>query len=180
MRRIARLPDGAALHLAAAGGCRTLPAYSVVVPNPAEPGMPPASGSPAVPGREASSATLLRRVGAWLIDWVLCGLVVFGLLPYDLVVEPGSQPPLFLGVPESSWVILGVFVAENLLLVSLTGSTVGHRLLGLQVWQVRPGAFPFQVAVRTVVLCLVLPALIPSKDGRAYHDVAAGTRIVRP
>ena len=76
--------------------------------------------------------------------------------------------------------ILGVFVVENLLLVSLTGSTVGHRLLGLQVWQVRPGAFPLQVAVRTVVLCLVLPALIPSKDGRAYHDVAAGTRIVRP
>jgi uncharacterized RDD family membrane protein YckC len=48
------------------------------------------------------------------------------------------------------------------------------------VWQVRPGAFPLQVAVRTVVLCLVLPALITSKDGRAYHDVAAGTRIVRP
>ena len=142
--------------------------------------MPSASGSSAGPRQAASSATLLRRVGAWLIDWVLCGLVVFGLLPYDLVVEPGSQPPLFLGVPESSWVILGVFVAENLLLVSLTGSTVGHRLLGLQVWQVRPGAFPLQVAVRTVVLCLVLPALIPSKDGRAYHDVAAGTRIVRP
>jgi hypothetical protein len=121
----------------------------------------------------------VRRVGAWLVDWVLCGLVVFGLLPYDLVIEPGTEPALFLGVPQSSWVILGVFAVENLLLVSLTGSTIGHRLLGLQVWQVRPGTFPLQVAVRTALLCLVLPALVHSKDGRAYHDVAAGTRIVR-
>lgn len=161
-----------------AGGTASA-AYSVVVPTPADPGLPPAS-----PGDQSRSvgtpaaATLLRRLAAWLVDWVLCSLVVFGLLPYDLVTEPGSEPPLFLGVPESSWVLIAVFAVENLVLVSLTGSTVGHRLLGLQVWQVRPGAFPLQVAVRTVLLCVVLPALIPSKDGRAYHDVAAGTAIV--
>lgn len=139
--------------------------------------MPSASGA-AVPGLAPATGGLLRRLGAWFVDWVLCGTVVFGLLPYDLVVEPGAQPPLFLGVPESSWVILAVFAVENLVLVSLTGGTVGHRLLRLQVWQVRPGAFPLQVAVRTALLCLVLPALVPSKDGRAYHDVLAGTRIV--
>jgi hypothetical protein len=140
--------------------------------------MPSASSGAAGPRLAPPNGSLVRRFGAWLVDWVLCGLVVFGLLPYDLVVEPGAQPPLFLGVPESSWVILAVFAVENLVLVSLTGATIGHRLLGLQVWQVRPGAFPLQVAVRTGLLCLLLPALIPSKDGRAYHDVLAGTRIV--
>ena len=129
-------------------------------------------------GAAPPTGGFLRRLGAWAVDWALCGLVVFGLLPYDIVVEPGSEPPLFLGIPESSWVILAVFAVENLLLVSLTGSTIGHRIFRLQVWQVRPGAFPLQVAVRTALLCLVLPALIPSKDGRCYHDVLAGTRIV--
>ena len=75
--------------------------------------------------------------------------------------------------------ILGMFALENLLLVSLTGSTVGHRLLGMQVWQVRKGTFPLQVLVRTLLLCLFVPALVTSKDGRGLHDVAAGTKIVR-
>ena len=73
-----------------------------------------------------------------------------------------------------------MFAVENILLVSLTGSTVGHRLFGMQVWQVRPGFFPLQVVVRTVLLCLVVPAVISGRGGRGLHDVAAGTRIVRP
>jgi uncharacterized RDD family membrane protein YckC len=140
----------------------------------------PSSASRGPAGSVPRSASLLRRLAAWFVDWVLCAVVVFGLLPYDIVVAEGAEPPLFLGVPQSSWVILGLFALENVLLVSLTGSTIGHRLLGLQVWQVRTGFFPFQVLVRTLVLCLVVPALIPSGDGRAFHDVAAGTRIVRP
>ncbi len=142
--------------------------------------MPSAADVPA--GTEAGPglASTLRRGVAWLVDWVLCALVVFGLLPYDLVLDPGSAPPpMFLGAPQSSWVILGMFALENLLLVSLTGSTVGHRLLGMQVWQVRRGTFPLQVLVRTLLLCLFVPALVTSKDGRALHDVAAGTKIVR-
>lgn len=136
--------------------------------------------TPAEPGpTDPRTASLLRRLAAWGVDWALCSAVVFGLLPYDLVLEAGAEPPLLLGVPESSWALVGVFALENLLLVSLTGSTVGHRLLSLQVWQVRPGTFPLQVAVRTVVLCAVVPALVTSRDGRGFHDVWAGTRIVR-
>ena len=60
--------------------------------------MPSASDVPA--GTEAGPglASTLRRGVAWLVDWVLCALVVFGLLPYDLVLDPGSAPPpMFLG-----------------------------------------------------------------------------------
>jgi uncharacterized RDD family membrane protein YckC len=132
---------------------------------------------PADPGTPRP-ASFPRRLAAWAVDWSLCLLIVFGLLPYDVVVEPGAEPPLLWGVPESSWALMGVFAALNIVLVGLTGSTVGHRLLGLQVWQVRPGPFPLQVVVRTAVLCLVVPAVV-TRDGRGYHDVAAGTRIVR-
>jgi uncharacterized RDD family membrane protein YckC len=124
-------------------------------------------------------ASFGRRLAAWAVDWALCLVIVFGLLPYDVVVEPGVEPPLLLGVPESSWALMGVFAMLNIVLVSLTGSTVGHRLLGLQVWQVRPGAFPLQVVVRTVLLCLFLPAVVTRSDGRGWHDSLAGTRIVR-
>lgn len=133
---------------------------------------------PAVPA-PPRSASLGRRFAAWAVDWVLCLLIVFGLLPYDVVVEPGAEPPLLLGVPESSWALMGVFAALNIVLVGLTGSTVGHRLLGLQVWQVRPGSFPLQVVVRTALLCLFLPAVVTRSDGRGWHDSLAGTRIVR-
>ena len=147
------------------------PAYSDVVAHPDEAGMP-SPGSP-------QAASFGRRFVAWLVDWVLCTLVVFGLLGFDYQLGPDAQPDLFLGAPTSSWAVLGVFAAENLLLVTLLGSTVGHRLLGLQVWQVRVGAFPLQVLVRTALLCLFVPALV-TRSGRGLHDVVAGTRIVRP
>jgi uncharacterized RDD family membrane protein YckC len=38
---------------------------------------------------------------------------------------------------------------------------------------------PFQTLVRTVLLCLFLPAMFWDKDGRGLHDKAAGTVIVR-
>lgn len=144
--------------------------YSGVVAHPDDAGLPSAD-SP-------ETASLGRRLAAWLIDWVLCSVVVFGLLGFDLQLGPGAQPEMLLGAPTSSWAVLGVFAAENLLLVPLIGTTIGHRFLGLQVWQVRPGSFPLQVLVRTALLCLVVPALI-TRSGRGLHDVAAGTRIVR-
>lgn len=115
-----------------------------------------------------SMAGLGRRLAAVIVDWLLCQLIAVGLLHADLRAgSPGSFLPL------------GVFALENLLLVGSLGSTLGHRLLGLRVVQVRPGAFPVQVLVRTALLCLFVPALIVDGDGRGLHDRAAGTAIVR-
>jgi len=129
--------------------------------SPASTGAPPPSGTPETP-------TFLRRFGALFVDWIIAQVIVVVLLRIDTT---GGGPAALAPV--------GVFALENLLLVSLTGATLGHRLFGLQVWQVRPGAFPLQVVIRTVLLCLVVPALLTSRDGRGFHDVAAGTRIVR-
>ena len=151
-------------------------AYSVVVPAPADPaptdpGKPPVPTSgAAAPEGSPETPTFLRRFGALLVDWVLCQLVVFFVLRVDTTAGEGA-----------ALVPLGVFALYTVLLVALTGgATVGHRLFGLQVWQVRPGSFLLQVVVRTVLLCLVVPAVLTSRDGRGFHDVAAGTRIVRP
>ena len=67
-----------------------------------------------------------------------------------------------------------------LLLVGTLGSTIGHRLVGLRVLSLHGGAArPLQVLVRTVLLCLFLPAMFWDRDGRGLHDKAAGTVIVR-
>ncbi|MGL5817040.1 MAG: RDD family protein [Phycicoccus sp.] len=113
------------------------------------------------------NASLLRRVGAVLVDWLLCQLVVVGVLGIDSGAGGAA-----------AFAPLGLFALVNLALVSTLGSTIGHKLFGLQVWQVRSGSFPLQVLVRTALLCLFVPAILTARDGRSLHDVAAGTRIV--
>ena len=110
-----------------------------------------------------------RRLIALCIDWAACQLISVTLIG----VEWGSGG-------ADAFVPLGVFAVENLLLVSTTGTTLGHRLLGLRVRSVtRSSLTPIQVFVRTLLLCLVIPAAIWDRDGRGLHDRAAGTAIVR-
>ena len=125
--------------------------------------VPPSTDASASP----ATATFLRRLGAVLVDWLLCQLIAVGLLGVDAAAG-GLQ----------AFAPLGIFALENLLLVGTMGATIGHRIFGMQVWQVREGVYPLQVLVRTVLLCLFVPAVLVGSDGRGLHDVAAGTRIV--
>ena len=113
-----------------------------------------------------------RLVGA-VIDWSACQLIAAALF---------SVPLPFAGVASQrdTTILLTVFALENLLLLSTAGYTLGHRVVGLRVLSFdgrRPR--PFQVLVRTALLCAFLPALFWDKDGRGLHDKTAGTLIVR-
>ena len=110
-----------------------------------------------------------RRLVAVLIDWTVCQLIAYGLFGVPLVQAGGR-----------SFVPLAIFAVENLVLVGTLGQTLGHRIVRLRVRSTdgRP-ARPFQVLVRTVLLCLFLPAMFWDADGRGLHDKAAGTVIVR-
>ena len=111
-----------------------------------------------------SMAPLTRRVPALMIDWLAAMALSWA----------------FFGGNE--WATLGVFAVENIILVGTLGFTVGHRALGLRVRplsQGRPIVGIVASGMRTLLLCLVLPAVVWDGDGRGLHDRGAGTVITR-
>jgi uncharacterized RDD family membrane protein YckC len=120
-------------------------------------------------GGRGSMGRFGRRLVGVVIDWALCQLLAYGL--FDKA---------FGAAGAGSFLPLGIFAVENLLLVGTLGSTIGHRVVGLRVLSTDGrAARPLQVLVRTLLLCLFLPAMFWDKDGRGLHDRAAGTVIVR-
>jgi uncharacterized RDD family membrane protein YckC len=80
----------------------------------------------------------------------------------------------------TQFIPLAVFAVENVVLVGTVGSTIGQRLLGLRVERLSGGLpGPLLAAVRTLLLCLAVPALIWDRDQRGVHDRIPGTVIVR-
>ena len=115
----------------------------------------------------------VRLVGV-LIDWGIAALIAKGLFAVPL---PFSQPPASGG---QNFIVLGVFAVMNLLLVGTLGSTIGHRIMGLQVRSLEGGrVLPLQTLVRTLLLCLFIPAIVWDRDGRGLHDKVPNTVIVR-
>ena len=112
------------------------------------------------------------RAAAFVAD-VLASALVAGLL--SAVSQPSDGQRQVAG-----YVVLA---AEHILLVALTGQTLGMRLLGLKVLRLaQPDRLPGLVAsvLRTSVLLLTLGlAALFTRDGRGLHDVAAGTAVVR-
>ena len=77
----------------------------------------------------------------------------------------------------------GVLFAELVLLVALTGQTLGMRLMGVKVVRLkdvtRPPGF-LTALTRTVPLLLTVGlAGFFTRDGRGLHDLAAGAVVVR-
>lgn len=110
-----------------------------------------------------SLASLVRRVLALCLDWAVCLLI---------------SAAFFGGDPTAT---LAVFAVENVLLVATIGHTLGHRVLGIHVRRAS-GAAPVglaRAALRTLLVCLVIPAVVWDGDGRGLHDRSAGTLIVR-
>lgn len=116
-----------------------------------------------------SLAPLGPRVLALIIDWVFCSLIAVGFLGYQWG-EPGAQ----------SFLPLIVFLVENVLLVGVLGTTIGHFVLGLGVITVdRERTGLFRALIRAVLIALVIPAVVWDKDGRGLHDRLAGTMLLK-
>ena len=111
-----------------------------------------------------------RRVAALFVDW-FASLTITGLLTEPLGWDTDRG--------RSLGPILVFFVISSLL-VGLLGTSLGHRLLGVRVARLdgRTVGIP-RATLRSLLLCLVIPAVIYDKDRRGLHDLAAGTIVVR-
>ncbi|MFC3998775.1 RDD family protein [Nocardiopsis sediminis] len=122
----------------------------------------PEEGPGSVPG-------VGRRLAAIVLDWLLClalAYLITGSTPGDPAAANAVSGPA-----------LAVFAVYTIVLLSLIGTTVGKRLVGVGVAATGERALPWPVAmvVRTVLLCLVVPAVVYDRDQRGLHDRFAGT-----
>ena len=118
--------------------------------------------------------SLIRRLGALLIDWVIAALSA-------VAIAGVSYPPAPLDKdPSQTFIIIGFFVLEVGVLTGLLGRSIGKRLLGIKI-ENRDGE-PIGVPralLRTLLMVLVLPAIVMTDDKRGMHDLAAGSRVVK-
>lgn len=114
-----------------------------------------------------SVAPLGRRFGALFVDWAVSMLIAYGLF------ARGDQQA------AGNWA-LGVFLVMSLLTVGTVGSTPGKRILGLRVIAEDGGRLDaVRVALRSVLLLLVIPAIVWDRDSRGLHDRLARAVQVR-
>jgi uncharacterized RDD family membrane protein YckC len=108
-----------------------------------------------------SLAKVGRRVLALAIDWALSLLVSSAFFNSDNALT------------------LGFFMIQQWLLVATSGSSFGHRIMGLRVLKL-DGTYVGLVPslVRILLILLVIPAVIWDADNRGLHDKAAKTILV--
>lgn len=112
-------------------------------------------------------APLGRRFGAVVVDWALCMLIAYGLF------AQGNQQAM------GNWA-LGIFFVLSVLTVGTVGFTPGKRLFGLRLVAENGGRLGAGHALlRSLLLCLAIPALIWDRDGRGLHDRLARAIQVR-
>ena len=71
--------------------------------------------------------SLIRRLGALLIDWVIAALSA-------VAIAGVSYPPAPLDKdPSQTFIIIGFFVLEVGVLTGLLGRSIGKRLLGMKI-----------------------------------------------
>ncbi len=119
-----------------------------------------------------SAAPFGARAGAFVLD-VIASALVASLL--NAFLDPSDRQRQL-----ASYLVLAL---EHVVLVALTGQTVGMRVLGLTVVRIDrpdrlPGSLPAVLRTSILLLSLGLAALF-SRAGRGLHDVAAGTAVVR-
>ena len=128
------------------------------------------SATPEWPGRRLglpesgprSIARLGRRLVALAIDWTLSILVSVAFFSYDAVAT------------------LAIFAVAQIVFISSLNGSVGHLVVGLRVVPMAGGWVGVLRPIgRTLLLCIVIPAVIWDRDQRGMHDRLVGTVLVR-
>lgn len=136
--------------------------------------------TPAGPG---SQATLMRRVGGIIIDWLLSMMVVGALFPlFGPSPEQVENFDSFIAFNSfnATWTPVA-FLVIGTISVWLFSRTPGQGFLKMGVARVDvPGERVgfVRAFVRTFLTLLLLPPAITDSDMRGMHDRATGTAVI--
>jgi hypothetical protein len=79
-----------------------------------------------------------------------------------------------------AWATLGIFAVVQAAFLLVVNGSPGHLILGMRVVPVVSGYLGvWRPLARTVLLCIVVPAVIWDRDQRGMHDRLIGTVLVR-
>lgn len=110
-----------------------------------------------------------RRIIALFVDWFVA------LLSVSLI----TGAPLF-GGDTNPWLNLLAFFVEVTVLTALLGYSIGQRLTGVAIARLDGGRIdPVRAALRTALICLIVPPLVNDEYQRGLHDRAAGSVAIR-
>lgn len=116
-----------------------------------------------------SLATWGARLVALLLDWVISTVIAVLFFGSRVLSSDGW----------TSWMTMAAFFVETTVLVALAGGSAGQLLCRLAVVRLDDAPVGFlRAALRAVMVCLVLPAVVIGTDRRGLHDLAAGTAVV--
>lgn len=103
-----------------------------------------------------------RRILAIVIDWLLAVLISVTFFHYN------------------GFATLGVFALMQMVFLITVGGSIGHLVTRMRLVPLEGGVVGiWRPIVRTVLLCLVIPAVIYDQDQRGLHDRAVNAILVR-
>jgi uncharacterized RDD family membrane protein YckC len=115
-----------------------------------------------------------RRLAALAFDWLIASTISIAFFP----VGEGELFDRILA--SNSFATLSVFAVLQIVFIATLGGSVGHLAFGMRVVPLNPAwVGVVKPAVRTVLLCLFIPAVIWDRDHRGLHDRLLGTVLVR-
>jgi len=118
------------------------------------------------------TASWAHRIGALLVDWAACTLIVV------LALGPSGWSD----DPYAGFYATGVFVVESAFFTAVLGGSFGKLATRLRVVRNDGSNRPLELIpalVRSLLIALVIPPLVFRPDGRGLHDMAARSMTVR-
>ena len=114
-----------------------------------------------------------RRALGITIDWIACYAISLGFF-----AGGGSFADR---VPGARFPVLLLLFAEYSILVALTGTSFGHRVVGLKVVRFSDGGpvTPLQALIRTALLLPIVTAITFDENGRGINERLSKTVLIR-
>lgn len=114
-----------------------------------------------------------RRMLGITIDWFAAYAVTLGFFAGEGSFLERSR--------NAGGTVLLVLALEYIVLVALTGSSFGHRIVGLKVVRFSDGGSVtiLQALIRTVLLVTVVAAITFDENGRAPNERLSNTVLVK-